>query len=213
MSVPSYADEKFAQPVDRVEIEMVRRLVEQQRLRVSEERLGQQHADFLPALQLRHLARVQPVGNIQPLQQDSGIALRGVPVLLAYHSFELAQAHPVGVGQRGLGGETVTLFEGAPQPLVAHDDGVDHTEAVERELVLAQHTQLGRRGDGALLRWEVARQQVQERRLASSVRARQPVAPAGRERGRDFVEEQLRPEPHGDVVDRNHVRNQLSYRE
>jgi hypothetical protein len=46
------ADEELAQPVDRVEVEVVGRLVEQQRLRVAEQRLRQQHADLLAALQL-----------------------------------------------------------------------------------------------------------------------------------------------------------------
>ena len=43
--------EKSLQPVDRIEIEVVGRFVEQQSLRMAEESLRQQHADFLSALE------------------------------------------------------------------------------------------------------------------------------------------------------------------
>ena len=65
------ADQELAQPVDRVEVEVVGRLVEQQRLRMAEERLRQQHADLLAALQLRHLLLVQRVGNVEALRAGS----------------------------------------------------------------------------------------------------------------------------------------------
>jgi hypothetical protein len=49
-------NEEFAKPVDRVEVQMVGRLVEEERLRMTEQGLRQQHAHFLAALELRHLA-------------------------------------------------------------------------------------------------------------------------------------------------------------
>src|SRR5271166_1932142 len=45
---------KILQPVDRVQIQVVRGLVEQQRLRMPKQRLRQQHAHLLPARNLRH---------------------------------------------------------------------------------------------------------------------------------------------------------------
>ena len=77
-----------------------------------------------------------------------------------------------------LGVERSRSCERAPQPLVAHDDGVDDAEAVERELVLAQDAELGRTDDGALLRRQLAGQQLHEGRLAGAVRAGQAVAAA-----------------------------------
>ena len=65
------AHEKLAQPVDRVEVEVVRRLVEQQRLRMAEERLREEHAHFLAALQLGHRPLVQRVRDVEALQQDA----------------------------------------------------------------------------------------------------------------------------------------------
>ena len=66
--------EEILQPVDGVEVEVVGRLVEQQRLRLAEERLRQQHADLLAALQLAHLALVKFVGNVEAMEQDGGVA-------------------------------------------------------------------------------------------------------------------------------------------
>ena len=137
-------DEELAQPVDRVEVQVVGRLVQQQRLRVAEQRLRQQHAHLLSALDLRHLARVQLVGDVEALQQDRGVAFGRVAVLLADDAFELAEAHAVGLGHLGLGVEELALFERAPQALVPHDDRVDHAELVEGELVLPQDAELGR---------------------------------------------------------------------
>ena len=99
------ADEEIAQPVDRVEVEVVGRLVEQQRLRIAEQRLRQQHAHLLAALQLAHQAMMELVGNIEALQQDRRVALGLVAVFFADDALELAEAHAVGVGHLALGVE------------------------------------------------------------------------------------------------------------
>ena len=96
---------------------MVGRFVEQQRLRMAEQRLRQQHAHLLAALQLAHRALVHLVRNVEALQQDGGVALGLVAVFLADNALELAQAHAVGFGHLGLGVEHVALFERAPQPV------------------------------------------------------------------------------------------------
>ena len=132
------ARQEILQPVDRVEIEVVGGLVEQQRLRLAEERLRQQHAHLLPALQLAHLALVERLGNVEAVEQHGGVALGGVAVLVADGAFELAEAHAVFVGHFGLGVDAVALFERSPERLVAHDDGVDDAIGVEGELILAQ---------------------------------------------------------------------------
>ena len=130
--------------MDRIEIEIVRRLVQQQRFRLAEQRLRQQHAHLLPALQLAHLALVQVVGNIQAVQQHGRVGLGRVAVLVADHAFQFAQPHAVGVGHLGLLVDAVALFERRPQRLVAHDDRIDHAIGVERKLILAQHAEFAR---------------------------------------------------------------------
>ena len=70
---------------------------------MSEQRLRQQHADLLSALQLAHLALVQFVGNVEPLQQNRGVGFGGVAVLFADDAFQLAEPHAVFVGDLRLG--------------------------------------------------------------------------------------------------------------
>ena len=124
--------EERLQPVDRVEVEVVRRLVEQQRFRAAVERLRQQHAHFLAALELGHLPLVQRVGDVEALQQHRGVALGRVAVFLADDALELAETHAVVVRHVGLGVERVAFLERVPQPLVAHDDGVDDADTRRR---------------------------------------------------------------------------------
>ncbi len=61
------ADEEVLEPMDGLEVEIVGGLVEQQRLGVAEEGLGEQDADLLAALQLGHVALVEFVGDVQTL--------------------------------------------------------------------------------------------------------------------------------------------------
>ena len=91
------------QPVHRIEIQVVGRLVQQQRRRIAEQRLRQQHADLLAALQFAHLALVQRRFHAQPVEQDRRIGLRRVAALVADDPFEFAQAHAVFVGQLVVG--------------------------------------------------------------------------------------------------------------
>ncbi len=66
---------------------------------IAEQRLRQQHADFLAALQLAHLAFVQRRFDAQPVEQDRGVGFRRVAALVADNSFEFAETHAVFVGQ------------------------------------------------------------------------------------------------------------------
>ena len=142
--------------------------------------------------------------NIEALQQDGRVALGGVAVLLADDSLELAKPHAVRVSELGLRVENVARLERVPQPLVAHDDRVDHAELVEGELILSQDAELVGRHDGTLLRRQIARQQLHERRLARAVRTRETVPTPFRKRRRDVLEEDLVAVPRGDALDRNH---------
>ncbi len=67
------AVEEIFEPVDGVEIEVVCGLVEEEGVGVSEERLGEKHANFLAALQLGHFALVQFIGDVEALEKDGGV--------------------------------------------------------------------------------------------------------------------------------------------
>ena len=88
------AVEKVLEPVDRFEVEVVGGLVEEERFRVAEEGLGEEDADLLAALQLGHLALVELVWDVEALEQDGGVGLGLVAVLVADDAFEFAEAEP-----------------------------------------------------------------------------------------------------------------------
>jgi len=88
--------------------------------------------------------------------------------------------------------------------MVAHDDGVDHAERIERVLVLTKDAELRRPDDLTALRRLFAGQQLHEGRLPGAVRSRQAIPAAGGERGGDVVEEDLRPEAHRHTLHCNH---------
>ena len=167
------------QPVDGIEVEIVRWLVEQQRRRAAEKRLRQQNTHFLPALQLAHLAFVQRFGNIEPVEQSRRIGLGCVAAFLADDSFEFAEPHAVRVGQLlvRLRVERVALDERLPQRRVAHDDGIDHAILVERELILPQNAELLRPRHRAFRRLHLARKNLHQRGLARAVWPADGVAP------------------------------------
>ena len=104
------------QPMYGIEVQVVRRLVQQQRGRISKERLCQQHANFLSALQFAHLAFVQFAFHAQAIEQHRRIGFRRITALLSDDALEFAKAHPVRVRQLlvRLGVQCVALFEGFP---------------------------------------------------------------------------------------------------
>jgi hypothetical protein len=194
------SDEKLPHPMNRLQVEMVRRLVEQQRLGMPEQGLRQQHAHLLSPLQLPHRSLVQLVSDVETLEQNRGVAFRCVAVLVSDDAFELAEPHAVLVGHGRLRVQLLAFLEGAPQAGVAHDDGIDDAESIEGKVILAEHTELRRCRDRSLLGRQFARQQLHERGFAGAVRPRQSVAAPGRKRGRHVVEEHFRPEPHRYVL-------------
>ena len=166
------ATQEFVEPVNGVEVQVVRRFVQQKGLRMSEQGLRQENADLLSALQLGHLAIVQRLRDVEALEQDGGVAFGAVAVLFADDAFELAEAHAVLVGHVRLLVEDVAFLQSAPQAFVPHDDRVDDLELVELVLVLAEDADLLRADDRPLLGRELTRKELHEGRLAGPVRAR-----------------------------------------
>ena len=171
---------------------------------MAEERLGQQHADFLAALQLAHHALVQRLVNAQPIEQHGRVGFRGVAVIFADDAFELAEAHAVGIGQLvvGLVVESFALLQRLPERAVAHDHGVDHALIVEGKLVLGQNAQLLGPGDVALGGLDLPGQNFHQGGFAGAIRPGNAITAASKEGGRDVLEEDPGPIAHRNVVNR-----------
>src|SRR5262245_10956204 len=110
------AAEVILEPVHGIEVEVVRRFVQQQNIGIPEQRLRQKDAHFLPALKLAHLPIVKLFGNVQAIEQNCGIDLSCISALIADNAFKLAQAHTVLIRQRArvLRIEELALLQGFP---------------------------------------------------------------------------------------------------
>ena len=141
------------------------------------------------------------VWNVEPLQQNRGIALGGVAIFLADDAFEFAEFHTVRIGHLMLRIDDLALFECGPQTPVAHDDGVDDAIFIEGKLILAQNAKLARPDDGSLLRVEFAGQKLHERGFPRAVRAGKAVALPRNKSGGNFVKQNFGAVAHGHIAD------------
>ncbi len=189
------------EPANRVDVEVVGRLVQQQHVRVREQRLRQQNAQLQPGRHLAHRRRVQLARDSYAQQQLAGARLRGVAVVLGELRLEVGRAHVVLFGRVGVGVDRVALGHRLPHLAVADHHHVEHAQVLEGELVLAQLAQSLVRVEHhvARARLEVAAEDLHERRLAGTVRADQAVAVAVAELDGDVLEQGLGPELHRDV--------------
>ena len=104
------------EPVHGIEVEVVRRFVQQQNIGIPEQRLRQKDPHFLPALKLAHRPIVKVFGNVQAIEQNCAIDFSRISALVADDPFKLTQAHAVLIRQRVrvLGVEEFALLQGFP---------------------------------------------------------------------------------------------------
>jgi hypothetical protein len=193
--------EEGLQPADGVEVEVVRWLVEEERLRLAEQRLCEEHPELEATGNLPHQPGVVALGNAETGEQGGRVALGGVAVLLGDDRLEVGQPVPVVVGQLGLVEQPLLLLEDRPECLVALEHHVQDADVLVRELVLLQHRGLLRAADGTGVGVELTGEDLHEGRLAGAVRAGEAVAAVLGEGDVDVLEEALLAVGLGDLGD------------
>ena len=195
------------QPADRVDVEVVGRFVQQQHVRVREQRLRQQHAQLPAGRDVAHRAAVLLGRNADAQQQFTGTCLGGVAVVFGVLGLQVGGLHVVVVRGFRVGVDGVALLCGGPHFGVAHHHHVQHAHVFIGELVLAQLTEAHARFQHhvASARLQIAAQDLHEGRLAAAVGADQAIAIALAKLDRDVLEQGLGPELHGDVGGGKHV--------
>ena len=182
------------EPADRVDVQVVGRLVEQQDVRIGEQRLREQHAQ-LPARRHRtHRSLVLFRGNAEAQQQFAGARLRRVAAQFREMRLEVGGAHVVLFawrrGWRRCASRSFFVSHNSACPIST----TSSTRCVlVFELVLAQLAQPLALVDGdiAIGSFEVAAEDLHQRRFAAAVGADQPVAVAVAELDRHVFEERL----------------------
>ena len=148
----------FLQPLHRIQVKVVGRLVQQQVVGVAEQGFGQHHAHLLVVRYVGHLLVVLTLLHAKVLQQLRSFALSLVAVHLGKGHLQLGSAVAVFLGHFGLVVESFALFHVVPHGLMAHQHGVHHRIFVVFEVVLLQHGHAlaGKHLDGSLVGFQLA---------------------------------------------------------
>ena len=179
------------EPHDRIHVQVVRRLVEQQIVGLAEKGLGEQHADFLLGVQTAHFFVMQGLSDAQPAQQLRRVAL-GVPsVHLGEFLLQLAGPDSVLLREVGLGVQGVLLLHQRPKRLMAHEHRVEHRALIVFEVVLLEYRESFVRpeGDRSARGRHFAAEHLEEGRLPCAVGSDYAVAVARRELQIDILEQ------------------------
>ena len=194
------------EPADRVDVEVVGRLIEQQHIRVREQGLREQHAQLEAGRDLAHGAVVEFFGDAG-LDEDGRRARLGVvAAVLGETHLELRGAHVIVVGGGRVGVDRVTRRHRRPHlGMTLHDD-IDDPLVFVAELVLAElpepEARLQHHIARALL--EIAAQDLHQGRLAAAVGADQTITVAVGELDRHPLEQGFGAELDGEIGCREH---------
>ena len=193
--------EHFFQPANGIDVQVVGGLVQQHDVRIGEQGLGQQHAQFPAGGNLTHGTEVLLHRNIQAQQQLTGAGFGGVAVQLGEFRLQLTGADAVFLAHFRLGVDAVALFLDLPQLFVAHDHGVYYRVFLVGELILAQLADalvrvLGHIAGGRL---QVPPENLHKGGFAAAVGADQAVAVAVAEFHGHVFKQRLGTELHGEV--------------
>jgi hypothetical protein len=195
------------QPADGVDVEVVGRLVQQHDVRIGEQHLRQQHAQFPAGGDFAHRAVVLFAGDIQAQQQLAGAGFGVVTAHFAELAFQIGGMQIVRLGRLRVHVDRVLFLHHAPHVGMAHHHYVEHAQVFKAELVLAQegHALMWVDGDIAGAGFQHAGHDLHQRRFATAVGADQTVAVAVTELDADVFKKRLGAELDSEIVDGKHV--------
>ena len=184
---------------------MVRRLVEEEHVRLAVEHLRDEDAELVAACEGVHPRLVLVGRDTETDKELSRFALGHVAVLFGDRPLELAEAD-TNLVRHLAGEEALLLLHRLPQGFVPHDDGVEDALLLVLEVVLTEDAkaEVARDRDRPGVRDLVELEHLEERRLPGAVRAGEAVALPRIELHRDVLEEDLGAETLGNFVEDNH---------
>ena len=130
------ADQKFLKPCDGVQVQMVGRLVEQEDVRVSEQRLCEEDLDFLRTGQVFQIFIMKVSFDPEPVQQSGGVRFRFPAVHCGELCLQLACLDPVFICEIFLCVDDLLLLHDLIEARISHDDGVQHRIFIVFEMIL-----------------------------------------------------------------------------
>ena len=175
-------EERF-KPVDRIDIKMVRRLIQKQNIRIAKKSLRQKDAHLFLIREIRHLLVMLRRLNAETIQQAFRFRLRIPAIHIGKLCFQLRSTHPIGIRKIFFLIKRVLLVHDRDETFMPEHDRTQHLNVVERIVILLEHGETLTRRDvyRAFRRLNVARKNAQKRRLARAVRADDAVTISRRE--------------------------------
>ena len=190
---------EILQPQGRFEIEMVRRFVEQQQIRVGEEQSGERHA-HLPAARIAvERTALHFLVETEANEDAGGARGRGIGIDRGQPLIDMAEA----IGVFGM----LRLRHQCGAFLVGGEHGVERGRGA-RGGFLCDIAEAGvaRHVAAALVRVQLADHHLHQGRLACAIAADEADAAARRQRGAGAVEDGAAAQAHGDTVQVKHGR-------
>ena len=129
------------QPLHGFQVEVVRRLVEQQVVRFAEQGLGQHHAYLLLTAQFTHQRIVQILLNAQTAQQSCRITFCIITAHLRKFFFQFGYAQTILIREVLLAVKRIFLLHNVPQNRMAHEHSIQYGMFIILEVVLTQYRQ------------------------------------------------------------------------
>ena len=117
---------------------MVRRLIEEQDVRISEQGLREEHLDLDRSLEGRHLLVVELRLNAEAVEERFRVALGLPAVHFREFALELGRADAILLREVRLRIDRVLLLHDLIETLISHDDRVQHVVLVVFEVVLLE---------------------------------------------------------------------------
>ncbi len=171
--------QKILQPCNRMNIQMVGRLVQQHNIRLAKQCLCQQDLDLFCVRAVLHAA-VQNIIRLesQTLQQTSCLCVCIPAVQLGKLRFQFSGAVAILFRKRVLCVQRVFLLHDFIQTRIALNNGIYDGKVIKGKVILTQHrhAQLRIKLHRAGRRLQIAGQHPQERGLACAVRADDSIA-------------------------------------
>ena len=164
-------DQKLFEPANRIEIQVVGRLVEEKNVRIAEQSTCQKHFDFFTSGKFAHFFVMKFGVNIQSVQKSSSIGLSFPSVHGSKFAFQFAGTDSVFLGKIFFCVNGIFFFHDVIKTLVSHDDSVKDNAVIVFEVILFQHGKALTGGDAdiALCRLQFSGKNLQKGRFSGTV--------------------------------------------
>ncbi|CDD62200.1 uncharacterized protein BN684_02026 [Clostridium sp. CAG:505] len=168
------------QPFDSMQVQMVGRFVQQQDVRIAEERLCQQDFHLLGTCQFFHFYIMEFVGNTQTIQEDFRVGFGRPAVQFRKFPFQFGNLDAIFIGKVLFRVKGFFFLHNVIETFVAVQNGFHNFKFVEHEVVLFQycHTFTGSNEYRAFVGFQFTCQYFQKCGLAGTVSTNESVAVA-----------------------------------